>query len=324
MHHVSVLIDPQLPRSAASRVTRVSQGLRSPANHSTTRSSAAMTASAAPCRLAAKVTANSATSARVATSQPALLTWKVRGSGGGAPVGRRLRLDGRTPGVRRARSSTSTAVRAGAVSMTPPGPMAATPRLGCAPGTPPRPAIPGARYAFAALVESAMSPVRGAAVAIAAAALRCGELPAGGARTGWCRRCRGRAGRTARRHADRPARAQHLDVHRPAPPRRTSVHVDLDEDGAAGVDEVAAHARTAPRRLGGRQRGQGRIDPQALDPTGEEPPCRQRLGHPCAGALADIQPGPALALRSAPVGAVLVGHSQQPDPPAGVQALPQG
>jgi hypothetical protein len=43
-----------------------------------------------------KVIANTTMSARVATSQPALLTWKVRGSGGGAPVGRRLRRDERT------------------------------------------------------------------------------------------------------------------------------------------------------------------------------------------------------------------------------------
>src|SRR6266511_493860 len=47
----------------------------------------------------------------------------------------------------------------------------------------------------------------------------------------------------------------------------------------------------------------------------------QRLQHPLAGQLADEQPGAALAVRVAPVGAVLVSDAQQAHPPAGVQAL---
>ena len=86
------------------------------------------------------------------------------------------------------------------------------------------------------------------------------------------------------------------------------------------MGDGGAHPRPLPRPGAG-QRGQGGVDPQALDPAGEEPPGGQRLQHARPGQLAHPQPGPPLALGLAPVGAVLVGHPEQADPPAGVEAL---
>src|SRR4029453_16655118 len=49
----------------------------------------------------------------------------------------------------------------------------------------------------------------------------------------------------------------------------------------------------------------------------------QGLGHAPAGELTDVEPGPALAHRSAPVGAMLVCHPDQTDAPTGIEARAQ-
>jgi len=109
-----------------------------------------------------EVMENSATSPRVASSQPALLHRTFQGSSAGSPVARRLRRDGRTVTASLVPSAPSCAVRAGAVSMTPPGPMAATHLGSVLAGKLARASTddPAGPYACAALVESAMSPVR--------------------------------------------------------------------------------------------------------------------------------------------------------------------
>jgi hypothetical protein len=97
MHQARILEANQLAGNAATATTLVSQPLRSSVSHRTTRSSAAVTATAAPRRLAAKLTANTATSPTAASSHPTPVVSRCRGSGGGAPEGRRRRRDRRTP-----------------------------------------------------------------------------------------------------------------------------------------------------------------------------------------------------------------------------------
>ena len=96
MHQARILEASQLAGNAATATTPASHPLRSPLSHLTTRSSAAVRATAAQWRLAAKVTANTATSPTAASSHPTPVVSRCRGSGGGAPEGRRRRRDWRT------------------------------------------------------------------------------------------------------------------------------------------------------------------------------------------------------------------------------------
>ncbi len=96
MHQARILEASQLAGNAATGNTSASHPLRSPASHRTTRPSAAVTKTAAQWRLAAKVTANKATSPTAASSHPTPEVSRCRGSGGGAPEGRRRRRDWRT------------------------------------------------------------------------------------------------------------------------------------------------------------------------------------------------------------------------------------
>jgi len=79
----------------------------------------------------------------------------------------------------------------------------------------------------------------------------------------------------------------------------------------------------------GRHAGEQRCRAGCEGARGNDGHWRRTAGPPAprtppAGQLAHVQPGSALAVRVAPVGTVLIGDAQQPDPPAGVQALVEG
>jgi hypothetical protein len=118
MHQARIWEASQLAGNAATCSAWVRQPLRSPASHRTTRSSAAVTATAAPCRLATKLTANTATSPTAASSHATPVISRCRGNGGGAPEGRRRRLERRTLAAAGAGSSAECV--AVAVFMAPP------------------------------------------------------------------------------------------------------------------------------------------------------------------------------------------------------------
>src|SRR6266511_5532882 len=119
MHQARILEANQVAGNAATTTTLASHPLRSSPSHRTTRSSAAVTATAVPCRLATKLTANTATSPTAASSHPTPVVSRCRGSGGGAPEGRRRR-DWRTLAATVAGWS-ATWVALAVVSMAPPG-----------------------------------------------------------------------------------------------------------------------------------------------------------------------------------------------------------
>src|SRR4029450_12717721 len=88
----------------------------SPESHPTTRSSTAVTATAAPWRLAAKLTANTPTSPTATSSHPTPVVSRCRGNGGGAPEGRRRRRERRTLAATGAgRAAAGRVVRGGGV-----------------------------------------------------------------------------------------------------------------------------------------------------------------------------------------------------------------
>ena len=93
MHQARTLDDSQLAGNAATCSALMRQPLCSPVSQRATRSSAAVTATAAPCRLATKLTVNTTTSPTAASSHPTPLISRCRGNGGGAPEGRRRRLE---------------------------------------------------------------------------------------------------------------------------------------------------------------------------------------------------------------------------------------
>ena len=93
MHQARTLDDSQLAGNAATCSALMRQPLCSPVSQRATRSSAAVTATAAPCRLATKLTVNTTTSPTAASSHPTPLISRCLGNGGGAPEGRRRRLE---------------------------------------------------------------------------------------------------------------------------------------------------------------------------------------------------------------------------------------
>src|SRR5512132_1626552 len=121
MHHARILEASQLAGNAATATMPPSHPLRSPLSHRTIRSSAAVTATAAPWRLAAKLIAKTATSPTAASSHPTPVVSRCRGSGGGAPEGRRRFRDWRALVSTPAGWSAAACVVRVVVAMAPPG-----------------------------------------------------------------------------------------------------------------------------------------------------------------------------------------------------------